>query len=58
MKMNEAIGRGLNHEFFKDGLDADLSGLDAAEAYREGWKDAWLEMADDLSSITDSSGSS
>jgi len=48
MKINEAIQRGLKHEFFHDGLSADLHEMGAPEAYIEGWRDAWLEMADDL----------
>ena len=52
MKMNEAIQRGLKHVFFHDGLQADTHGMEPAEAYREGWRDAWLEMADDLSRIS------
>lgn len=46
--INEAIKRGLDHVFFQDGLAADLHEMSPAEAYREGWRDAWLEMADDL----------
>jgi hypothetical protein len=49
--MNEAIQSGLKHTFFKDGLEADTHDLSPAEAYREGWRDAWLTMADDLSEI-------
>ena len=52
---NESIQRGLKHQFFKDGLEADTHELSPAEAYREGWMDAWLESADDLSTATERS---
>jgi hypothetical protein len=48
MKINESIQRGLKHEFFHDGLSADLHEMGVPESYIEGWRDAWLTMADDL----------
>ena len=49
---NESVQRGLKHEFFQDGLAADTYELQPWQAYAEGWRDAWLESADDLSNAT------
>jgi len=49
---NESVQRGLKHEFFQDGLAADTYELQPWQAYVEGWRDAWLESADDLHNAT------
>ena len=49
---NESVQRGLKHEFFQDGLAADTYELQPWQAYAEGWRDAWLESADDLHNAT------
>ena len=49
---NESVQRGLKHEFFQDGLAADTYELQPWQAYAEGWRDAWLDSADDLRNAT------
>lgn len=52
-RLYQTINRGLNHEFFEGGLAADTYEMTTAEAYVEGWRDAWLSVTDDAKEIYD-----